>query len=190
MSTATIDVEQTSDAPAVDAAPVVELPRDEPPARAGRKSRSGTSGAERRRRAKGEGTTASTSPDAAPKRAASGRTTTARKAPLAPRVEQLYTMLGLGVSFAPAPWAQPVGLAIGAQAADCAAAWDQLAKENPRVREALERLLTASAVGTLLAAHVPIILAAVGGKVSAGGIGGLVVPFPAPAGPVGDAPQA
>lgn len=137
-----------------DAAPVAD-----PQPAAPRRRRSGTSRAERKAKAEAGGT-------AAPKTPARPRAT--RTAPkrvnIAESMAQLYTLAGVGVSMAPPldPLVrQAVGQALATQADACGQAWATLAKENDRVRRALESLLTVSSVGVLLAAHVPIVLAGV-----------------------------
>lgn len=137
---------------------------DTPPAKPKRRSRSGTSGAERARRRKDAGS----APDKAP------RTRTIRRAPIEARMTGLYTTAGVGLSMAGtatdnAPLAA-AGAAMVETAAACGKAWGDLAKDNPRVADALERMLTVSTAGALLAAHVPIALAAANaaGKLPAG----------------------
>lgn len=84
-------------------------------------------------------------------------------------ITELYTAIGLGVSLVPSkPSAinpehtvtASIGYAIGEQAPKIGAAWKQIADDNPQVREALERLLTVSAVGALITAHAPILIVA------------------------------
>lgn len=149
--------------------PADETPAlDETPAPVKRRRRSGTSGAERARRAKQAAGTPTDKAPRAPRRAP------AKRIDIKAGMTQLYTMAGLAVSMVPtqSPVPQAVGLQMGAQAEQCAAAWEQLAKENPRVREALEQLLTVSSVGVLIAAHAPIVTAgaAAAGALPAGAV--------------------
>jgi hypothetical protein len=129
----------------------------------------------------------------------SSRPTTRARPPAAGKVNikaqmaQLYTMAGVGVSMSgQMRGAQPnpvtgvvvtaaIGESLVAQAEACGAAWEQLAKDNPRVRKALEQLLSVSAVGVLVAAHVPIVMA---GVAATGGLGGGVAAVEQPAAPV------
>lgn len=92
-----------------------------------------------------------------------------KTAPIGERVSQLYTMAGMAVAMIPAgPSAvdpdttvtQAIGLAVATSADACGAAWQKLAEDNPRVRAALERMLTVSSFGELIAAHVPILIVA------------------------------
>lgn len=147
-----LDLLGVEDAPAV---------ADPQPTRRRRSGRSGTSGAERARRAKSAG-----KDGAAPgvKAAPRPRATRTPRVDIARSMAGLYTMAGVGVSVA--PMLDPavrvaVGTTMAEQAQACGEAWAVLAKENERVRRALESLLTVSSVGVLLAAHLPIVLAGV-----------------------------
>lgn len=152
--------------------------KDDPQPAAPRRRRSGTSRAERKAKAEAAG--------AAPKapRARATRTPAKPRVNIAESMAQLYTLAGVGVSMAPPldpAVRQAVGQALATQAEACGQAWAQLAKENERVRRALESLLTVSSVGVLLAAHVPIVLAGV--QASAAGreqLGDLIPEQPAP----------
>lgn len=104
-----------------------------------------------------------------------------RKPALGPRIAGLYTMAGMSLAVVPAPWAAPTGLALVEHSAACGKAWEQVAKDNPRVREALERLLAVSSFSLLLTAHAPIVYAAMvaAGKIpeipeGLGGFGALI----------------
>lgn len=66
-----------------------------------------------------------------------------------------YTMLGLGVGMRD----QFCGRTIVENAEKIATEWDKLAESNPAVRKALRSMLKVTAVGSLMAAHVPIIMA-------------------------------
>lgn len=71
-------------------------------------------------------------------------TKTTRKSSLQPKLEALFTSLGMLVSFK----CKVCGIdTIGKQAPALAKAWDNLAKESPAVRKALNGLLTTSAWG-------------------------------------------
>jgi hypothetical protein len=100
-----------------------------------------------------------------------------RQTPLGKRVEAMHTTVALGLSLAPAPWAQPTAMSLATQAADIGKAWEQLAKDNPRVAEALERILTVSTLGALVGAYVPVVIAglAASGKLP-GQLGGMTTP--------------
>lgn len=137
-----------------------------------RKSRSGTSGAERARRAKAAGGgTAAPSKPRAPR-------TSAKRPNIAAGMAQLYVMVGMGVSMIPGPPAVAgpgkaagatvtgvVGHELVANSQSIGAAWEQAAKDDPRIREALEKLLSVSTFGLIAAAHLPVVLA---GMVAAG----------------------
>jgi hypothetical protein len=90
----------------------------------------------------------------------------ARKAALGPRIANLYTMAGLGLAAVPNPATAAAGMAMVQNAAELGKAWEALAKDNPRVADALESLLTVSTVGTVVLAHLPVVFAALaaGGK--------------------------
>lgn len=86
-----------------------------------------------------------------------------RTQPVGPRIAALHSVVGSALAIGtqvPLPLIgtvpQPIG-AFGAQlAADAdafGAAWQAYAKANPRVAEALDRLLTVSELGTLLALY-------------------------------------
>lgn len=169
MSTPTPEDVALSDELAKLGPPVEDATPDEAPVTKKRR-RSGTSGAERARRAKAAGETAT----AAPKpRAASSRT---RKPAIAAGMAQLYTMAGMAVSAVPsgpavagpragASITSVVGLELVANAANIGAVWEKAAQEDARIRDALEKLLAVSTFGQIIAAHVPVILA---GMVAAG----------------------
>lgn len=154
------ELDKLGDAPATDAPPA----EDSAPVK-GRRRRSGTSGAERARRAKAEQekATGTTTPRA--------RTTRKAAPKIAEGMAQLYTYAGLGVAAVPGPPAVAafgagatvtgvVGQQLVANAGAIGAAWEQAAKDDPRIREALEKLLTVSTLGAIVAAHAPVILAA------------------------------
>jgi hypothetical protein len=139
----------------------------------GRRKRSGTSGAERARRAKADAPAGSSAPRAT-------RPATTRKAApkIAERMAGMYAMAGIGVSMVPTGPAvagpgkdagqsigQVVGLSLVGQSEALGKMWEDAAKDDPRVREALEKLLAVSLVGQIITAHVPIVLA---GLVAAG----------------------
>lgn len=96
----------------------------------------------------------------------------------------LYTMVGVGLSMVPSAPAKGVpnvttthaiGQAIVENAAACGQAWEKVAADNPAVKDALEKLLTVTSFGQLVAAHMPIIIAATvaTGTVPAGLVGAL-----------------
>jgi hypothetical protein len=55
---------------------------------------------------------------------------------------------------------QAIGMSIMEQATTAAEAWEAAANANPKVREALEKMLAVSTYGALFAAHVPILIVA------------------------------
>ena len=87
----------------------------------------------------------------------------------------LYVQAGLLVSLAkPAS-----GRVIVESAQSCSDAWVDLARTNPAVRRALVNMTRVSAVGAVVAAHVPIVMAVAADT-------GLLVPTPAGVpGPIG-----
>lgn len=94
-------------------------------------------------------------------------------------VRDMYANMAVAISFVPSGPAaigveghaitstQAVGLVIAEQAEACANAWGDAADANPRIREALERVLTVSIMGAVIAAHVPI---AIGVAVAVGAV--------------------
>lgn len=94
----------------------------------------------------------------------------ATKAELTKGVAVMYAQVGVALSWIPSPQAQgyqpgiSVAQAVGVTIADgaqrCGEAWAALADENEYVREALEKMIGASAVGLMVTAHAPIAIAA------------------------------
>lgn len=76
----------------------------------------------------------------------------ARASKLQKELSALYTMIGTGIF----PLDQQVGGIIIQQSESCASALSDLAAQNPRVRRALENLLTAGAYTAVISAHLPI----------------------------------
>ena len=66
----------------------------------------------------------------------------------------LYTSIGTMM----APFDQPCGMAIVANAEPCAIAMENLARENPAVRRALLAMVETSIWGQVIAAHAPILV--------------------------------
>lgn len=130
------------------------------------------------RRKAGAAPRASAPPTGGPGRPADRRPATARQKPLRPRLTKAYETVGTLVGFvSPAD-----GRVILANAESCAEAVAEWAEQDPRVREALERMLSGSAMGKVVIAHLPIALgvAANHGALPSGLLGGL---FTAPAPP-------
>src|SRR4051794_4833317 len=107
---------------------------------------------------------------AAPRRDSRPRSHTRRRQPLAPRVESMHIVVGMGVAFVPSPVAKAVGTSLADNAKPIGEAWEQYAKANPQVAEWLERLLVVSDLGILLGAYLPVIVA---GAEAAGAVGPL-----------------
>jgi hypothetical protein len=84
----------------------------------------------------------------------------ANKAKLAEDIRDGYVTIAVMVSSIPHPAAQGVGLSIGANAAQIGESWAELADRNPKVAQALRKLQQTSAVGMVVAAHMPILLTA------------------------------
>ena len=127
---------------------------DTPPSKPGRRRRP-TTRAERR--AAGE-TSAQVKKDRAPRAPRA-----VRAVPIGPRVAELHLLVGsvldIGASVA-IPGVGQLPPAVGrfggqlvTDAEQFGAAWESYARANPRVREALERLLTVSELGTILALY-------------------------------------
>lgn len=74
---------------------------------------------------------------------------------LAAPLTDLYTMLGAVLS----PMDPVCGGAIINQAPECAKALEKLAKTNPEVRRVLVNLVSTSAWGAVITAHIPIVMA-------------------------------
>lgn len=74
---------------------------------------------------------------------------------IAGSLTNMYTGLGMTVSMVD----KHCGLAIVESAEDCAQAWEDLAKTNPKVRRALLMLLETSDVTKIVIAHAPIMAA-------------------------------
>jgi len=133
--------------PPLEPVDVAAAPDDAAP----RKSRSGTSGAERRRRAAAgsSSSTSSSSTPASDKRAPkSGTTSRPRVRPLAGRLTDSFTLIGIGVSaFHPAD-----GAAVITGAPALADSLAKLADENPNMKRALEGAMQASAWGGVMVA--------------------------------------
>lgn len=68
---------------------------------------------------------------------------------------EFYGMIAMGVAIKDPQCAQ----AIMANAQSCAEAWDKAAKTNTAVRAALQALIETTTWGTLVAAHMPIVMA-------------------------------
>jgi hypothetical protein len=75
-----------------------------------------------------------------------------RRSALVSQLEASYTMLGTGV-FMLDP---QIGNTIITQATPCAEALDELAQKNPKVKAALNNMLTAGAWSAVITAHLPI----------------------------------
>jgi len=74
--------------------------------------------------------------------------------PLQPRIETLYVSLGMMI----VPIDQTCGMATAQNAPSIAAAWSNLADQNPRVKQALERILSGGAWGEVFMAHMPLLM--------------------------------
>ena len=149
---------------ALDALGPVDAPAeaDKAPAKA-RRSHSGTSRADRKAKAGGA--------PAAP-RVRAPRAPSVKRPNIGSGMAGFYTMAGLAVSVIPSglavagPGAGSVsvtgvtGRAMVANSTALGAAWEVAAKDDPRIREALEKLLAVSTYGAILAAHLPVVMAA------------------------------
>lgn len=82
-----------------------------------------------------------------------------RRPALAPRIEQMYTLVGATVALVPKEGTKPIGNAVITSAKPAAKAWENAAKEYPAIADAWEKILAVSVVGELLTAHLPILMA-------------------------------
>lgn len=71
---------------------------------------------------------------------------------------EFYVLAGMTVSMLDKK-DQVCGPAIAESAESCAKAWDELAQKNPAVRHAIRSMLQVSAVGAVVSAHLPIMIA-------------------------------
>jgi len=76
--------------------------------------------------------------------------------PLGRKLEAMYAAAGMMVF----PMDQQLGMVISTQGPECAKALDDLAKADPAVKRALEKMLATSAWSTVVMAHLPILVAA------------------------------
>lgn len=79
-----------------------------------------------------------------------------RPSPMATQLEAYYTMAGMALFTAD----QQLGQIVITQGPECARALDELARKDPRVRAALSSLLQTGAWSGVIAAHLPIVVAA------------------------------
>lgn len=70
-------------------------------------------------------------------------------------LENMYTGMGMAMM----PFDPHCGSVIIENAASCAESMDELAKTNPAVRRVLLRMVSTTAIGMVVAAHAPIIMA-------------------------------
>lgn len=70
-------------------------------------------------------------------------------------LQDTYTTVAMMVY----PFDPMVGTVIADSAEKCANSWDELARNNPRVKRALESLMTTSTAASVFAAHMPIVVA-------------------------------
>lgn len=75
---------------------------------------------------------------------------------------RMYGMAGMAVALLPYETAQADGVAIMSQAEACAEALAKLADNDPKVYKTLERLITASSWGGVIAPHVVLLGAILG----------------------------
>jgi hypothetical protein len=102
-------------------------------------------------------------PPEEPRKRTTTRSTTPKEPPSKPGefvepLTQFYVMAGMTVA-ALDKHDQVCGPAIAESAEQCAQAWDDLAQKNPAVRRALRSMLQVSAVGAVVSAHLPIMIA-------------------------------
>lgn len=85
---------------------------------------------------------------------------TRQKASLVPQLTQMYTMLGV-VSAMPLRNKPLIPDAIIANAEQCAIAVNDLAQTNPKIYNAIQKMMTGGASYAVFMAHMPIIMAIV-----------------------------
>lgn len=111
------------------------------------------------------------SPDSAPKKKTTTRKRTSRaKRDLTEPLTELYTTLGMGL-FLLSP---PDGQLLLEHGANCASALNDLAKQNPNVYAALDKLCTGGAMGAVVMAHAPIVIGIMGNHNLVPDIGKLI----------------
>jgi hypothetical protein len=98
---------------------------------------------------------------AAPTSAPAGPGRPSNKTKLGERIAETYASIGLAASMIPHPMAQPIGLAIAQAGPGAGVAWAELAETNPAVKRALDKAMTTSGWGGVLAAHLPIVMTVV-----------------------------
>lgn len=118
----------------------------------------------RKPRARKSSGTSSTASTPRPRKSSGTRR---KKVDIGKGMTELYASVGVGMSVIPSkrnvggqPSNMLVGMTIVENAQQVGDAWQKLADENPAVRDVLERVVQASAVGTLLTAHMPIMATA------------------------------
>lgn len=82
-----------------------------------------------------------------------------RRPALAPRIEQMYTLVGATIALVPKDGTKPIGNSVITSAKPAAKAWENAAKEYPAIADAWEKILAVSVIGELLTAHLPILMA-------------------------------
>lgn len=107
------------------------------------------------------------------------RVRAAKRPDIAAGMASFYTMAGLAVGVIPSgpavagPLAGQttitgaVGRSMVANSLALGTAWEAAAKEDPRIRDAIEKLMTITTVGAIITAHLPIIMA---GMLAAGAV--------------------
>lgn len=126
--------------------------------------------------------------NAAPRapRAATGapRVRAAKRPNIAAGMAGFYTMAGLAVGMVPSgpavagPLAGEttitgaVGRSMVANSVALGTAWEQAAKDDPRIRAAIEKLMAVTMVGAIITAHLPVVMA---GMLAAGAVPAEVV---------------
>lgn len=165
--------------------PTVEEPTGDIAPDKPKRRRSGTSGAERARRAKANGA----APVDKKPRAPQQRTRAPR---LGPRIEAAHVVVG-GV-FAHATPLRQTGAQLAKVAGPAGDFWEQAAAQNPRIREIWERFLTTGLMMQGLAIYAPVVVVMLGElrvippAMAAGLVGAMGGMAPAPAAAPGSAP--
>lgn len=101
------------------------------------------------------GATAPSKERAEARRTSTPKTPTAKRGAFVTELTELYTYAGMGLMMVD----EPCGTAVVSSAEQCAKSLDELAYTNPAVRRALTSLTQTSAIGAVVMAHFPILMA-------------------------------
>lgn len=77
-----------------------------------------------------------------------------------PKLKETLESYYLGASIALMPVLPATAMVVGANASKCAEVWVDYAKASPAAHKMISKMLTGIGIGTVLAAHLPIVMAA------------------------------